>query len=397
MHAKLCTLALVIGAVSCSTGGSVRSAAPTTTARVPIRQTTQPIPVTALRELSPLAGASSPPSQMAADPVQGGVWFWSDTSSATELYHVGDKGITTRRAVGKTRSDGLLTSFDTPIAVGADGSVWLAANTTIMRFVPSSGAISSWSLALPVVAADPDHRRLPQDGITAIAVSPTTGTVALVSRDALVTLLDPTTGIFSAAPGSIAGAVASVAYLSDGTLIVGSLGLYSTGGAVERVRPDGTSKRFAVYAGFLAPDGQSVIAAGGQLARVNATSSTALGNPAAAASARNQSPTALDLDAPIAITPNGNIVTSTRSGLAILNSSGMVTDTLALPEFDCSGMSDVGPTGPNAMSSTTVRLPTTCTQSAQPLATDGAGSVFFFTTGPGSELEELPAPKVPSS
>ncbi|MGO9873517.1 MAG: hypothetical protein ACLPVY_06920 [Acidimicrobiia bacterium] len=60
---------------------------------------------------------------MAADPVRGGVWFWSDTSSATELYHVSDKGTTTRHAVGETRSDGLLSSLDTPIAVGADGSV----------------------------------------------------------------------------------------------------------------------------------------------------------------------------------------------------------------------------------------------------------------------------------
>ncbi|MGO9873516.1 MAG: hypothetical protein ACLPVY_06915 [Acidimicrobiia bacterium] len=263
--------------------------------------------------------------------------------------------------------------------------------------MPSSGAVGSWSLTLPVVAPDPDHRRLPQDGITAIAVSPRTGTVAVVSRDALVTLVDPTTGTFSAAPGSIAGAVASVAYLSDGTLIVGSLGVYSTRGEVERVRPDGSSKRFAVYAEFLAPDGESVVAAGGQLARVTATSSIALGNPAAAASGQNQSPTALDLDAPIAITPSGNIVASSRSGLAILNSSGTVKDTLALPEFNCSGRSGMGPTGPNPMSSTTVRLPTTCPQSAEPVAADSAGSVFFFTTGPDSTLEELPAPNVPNS
>jgi hypothetical protein len=315
------------------------------------------------------------------------VWFWAQKETETELYHVDDSGTVTSYEIGSAPADGLVTSFLTPITVDNGGNVWIGANTTITRFVPSSGAVTSWAMTPPPPTGD----GMPHPGISSIAVSPTTGTVAVVSNDSLVTLLDPTGGTFSPAPGSITGVPTSVAYLQDGTLAVGSTSVNGTGGEVERLGPHGAST-VADDTEFLMPDGTDVIAAGGQLTRITATSSIPLGNSTGGASSPSQAGFTLDLDAPIALELNGDIVASTGSGLAILNSSGTVTGTLDLPEYDCSNMSD-----PGNLSSPATAPQRTCAQRAEAVAVDTAGSIFFFTSGPQGTLEELPSTAVQNS
>ena len=343
------------------------------------------MPATVMTAISLPEDLNPVPSEMAADPLNGGVWFWSEVGPEAKLVHVSDSGTAKEYDIGDALTVGLLTADLTPIAVGSDGTVWMAAGSTVVRFVPASGAVTAWSID----STGGSSGGTPQRGITSISLNPTGSTVAIAVNDGEVSLLSVANGTFSTPPGSLTGAPVSVAYLSDGTLEVGSLGVRGVGGEVESIRPDSQIESVADATQYLTPDGTSVLAAGGNLSLVDGSSSTTLATSEAGD---------LYLNERVAVTSMGDIVVPSVSGLAIMSSSGVIEDTLDLPEFSCPGVSEPGVSDPGLVTSSTLSSSSPeCPQSAEAVAVGSVGTLYFFTSGPAAVLESVAASSLPTS
>lgn len=315
------------------------------------------------------------PSQMVPDQVAGGVWFWSQDSTTTELFHLSDSGHVDTFNMGDPQENGLQTALLTPIAVGPDGDVWIASGSTLVRFDPVTRKTQMWKVPIAGIAGINSQL----SAISGVAVAGKNTVAVAVDFAQGVPLLDPKTGKFTIldTKGRV---VSSVAGLADGTVVIGSGQHNDSSGSIEWVAPDGAVKVSATPALNLTVDGSEILDTAGSLYKVGNGQTGAL---LAQGSNLADGAGGLNLTEPVAVAPSGAIVASTRSGLRILSQAGDSIGSLTLPGFSCAGISGNGSNAPDTSP--------TCPQRALAISVDNDGSIFFFTSGPSKSVEEVPA------
>jgi len=137
----------------------------------------------------------------------GTVWFWGAGGVVLTAYDPGD-GSSRAWPLGRALEG---TGWDTPMAVGRDGAVWLGAGPSLVRFSPGDGSVERLEPPVPAGAA-----------MRAIAVAPDGRVAVAVAASRSVLVLDAQGGLLHDVqlPG---GEPTDVTFGADGELVIGVL------------------------------------------------------------------------------------------------------------------------------------------------------------------------------
>jgi hypothetical protein len=332
----------------------------------------------------------------------GSAWFWSESQSEVTLFHwIPTSGTApTAYSLGSPSQLGLITGIQNVIAIDSSGTVWLAANTTVLGFNPMTG--NTTKLALPGSAVDPVFSTLrpgplaQTQAITAISAGPS-GQLALASDNSnVVQVLNTAEGSFSQIQLAAGAEATGVAYTSDGTLgitqtvysmgsnaaeagatTVSNLLIVSTSGNQVTVSGVSSIHLTSLGSSFLLNDSQQMVSESGAIE--TSPYPSALGtNSGASTSARAGGWTA--------VAGSNQIGFTSGSGIVVTDSSGRMS-VVDLPEYSC-----INPSIPydGSTSTTTPTSAPTCAEQAQYLA-GSSGGLFAVLTSPQASVAFLPS------
>lgn len=165
------------------------------------------------------------PSVMAGDLDAAGVWYWSASRSDSRIFHW-DATTHVLSSWSIEQVPGVRTvSGASAMAVGADGTVWLGLNLTLVHLHPADGAIQSFAIPVPQDNAAAEGYRPPElrglHAVQALAVGPR-GVVAVgLSASDSITLFHAKTATFSEIALPPPTEANSLTFTSSGLLVAG--------------------------------------------------------------------------------------------------------------------------------------------------------------------------------
>lgn len=338
------------------------------------------------------------PTALAADPSTGDIWLVAASQSDLSVFRwSASTGELASYSLGSPESNSALQVGDEGgLAVAPDGLVFVGLRDTLFVLTPSTGEVESVSVPPPVDNSLMEARRPDSirgfHGIEALAVSPTTGRVAIAMEAAnSISVYDPQTNHFSTVALPESDAPTDVAYTDAGSLVVSAIE-WPEGAAdvIDVIAPsDGAIARTtSMDAMSVTSDASGVLVTGSSgLILVSASLGS---SPTETSVYSSDGSYSLSIGTPAAVGSTGMIVAAAQLGRMLVFQPGSSDpEVLQLPSPECNAPVAVPATVAGAPT-TTVPPSGTCQLSATSIAIDNLGDIWY-TTNIGTGIAEVPA------
>jgi hypothetical protein len=328
------------------------------------------------------------PLGIVSDPT-GGIWYLAGSVNDVSLFHWNPlANDLSQYSLGNPQSnDALQYGDEGGLAVTTAGTVWVGLQQTLSHLV--DGTVSSVLVPNPTDNPYVEARRPPAiqgfHGIEAIAVSPTTGDVAVAMEAARsVTLYDPSSRSFSSIPLPENDAPLSVAYTNNGVLVVTAVDWPSgSADSVDVISTTLSIQRSQLGALAVSSAGDGVLTTG--VSGVDLVDPEADSTPTVSSVyAPSGADVPIDPEVEAVSGPNDADIVATTTGLLIVPGIGQSPVTVTFPTFQCNAVTAV------PISATGSTGAGECQLSARSVAVDNDGNIWL-TENISPSIFEVPS------